>query len=350
MTGEPPRLASTRPSVAPQVVDAFVAECFRAFEQNGPTADRVLMADRVVEVRWAAPALRERFMPALRHLLVEESSAAVSLTVCCWDGATTTRPLPEPPWPRADFVGGSRIRGHITGPVVATYDADGRLFQLSDRPRSRALLHVAGARRLLDWHDRSPFRQLLSLWAEDAGLALLHGSTVGSSGHAVVLAGRSGSGKSTSAMACVAAGMDFLGDDACLVDPTGPRVASMYGRAKLEPDAARWLVPSLVLDKPVESDRHGATLLSPPGVLASAALSAVLLVSVGRRVQTTLSEPVPRSEARDALADSLSEENKGLRPAAVEALAAVVDAVPVRHLEVGTDVERLVAAVRRALS
>ena len=77
------------------------------------------------------------------------------------------------------------------------------------------------------------------LWAHDHGLALLHGSTVAENGRAVTLAGSSGAGKSTSALTCALAGMDLLGDDACVVDPRAPeRVYSIYGRAKLETDSA----------------------------------------------------------------------------------------------------------------
>lgn len=336
-------------SATPQQVAAFLEAAFgsfeRAYQEHGATDD-LCVAGRPVRIRYAAPQLRDRFRPTLRHLEVPAGRRPV-LAISCWDGTATREQLPPPPWRQIDFVGGSRIRGHIVGPIVATYDADGRLFQLLDRPGRRALFHVGSGRDLPDWHDRSPFRPFVSLWADDERLALLHGAAVAEHGSAVVLAGQSGSGKSTTALACLAAGMDFLADDACLVDPVAGTVASIYGRAKLEPDATARIgrLPHAVLG----TDERGATVIAPRTVARNAALRAILLVAVSGRPATELSTPLPRAVALDALADTLRAENSGITPATFAALEATVDAFPVRRLAVGTDRAATVSAMRRLL-
>jgi hypothetical protein len=207
---------------------------------------------------------------------------------------------------------------------------------------------VGAAERLPDWHDRSPFRSFISLWADDNRLALLHGATVARSGEAVVLAGVSGSGKSTTALACLDAGLDFLGDDACLVDPGERRVYSLYGRAKLEPSSRQTFGPlGHVADEHV--DTRGAQVLEPRRVAAVANLQAVLLIEVGDRPGTALSEPLSPDVGAVALAVTLREENAGLRPEAVAALEAVAASVPVRRLVVGADRAEMVARIRAML-
>ena len=106
-------------------------------------------------------------------------------------------------------------------------------------------MHAASSAATPDWMDRVPFRTILTWWAADRGLAMVHASAVAWGDGAALIAGGSGAGKSTTAMACLAAGLDLLGDDACVVglDPE-PHLWSVYRRAKLEPDAAQWL-PSL---------------------------------------------------------------------------------------------------------
>src|SRR5690606_23216096 len=102
------------------------------------------------------------------------------------------------------------------------------------------------------WFDRAPFRTILTWWAADQGLPLLHASAVADDSGAVAIAGASGAGKSTTALACLAAGLRIVGDDACLVrfDPE-PTIYSIYARAKLEPDALAKLpsLASLIVDR-----------------------------------------------------------------------------------------------------
>jgi hypothetical protein len=339
-------------SASPEEVELFVEASFAAFDdacREAAAEDHLTLAGRTARVRYAAPRLRARFRPALLHLLADAGPTAdPDLTICCWDGSATAAALPAPPWRRVDFLGDSRIRGHIAGPVVATYDADGRLFQLYERRAGRALFHVADGRDLPHWHDRSPFRPLVGLWADEQRLALLHGATVAEHGAAVVLAGRSGTGKSTAALCCLLGGMDFLGDDACLVDAQPGTVSSVYGRAKLEPDAVRRLGS---LDGLASSsiDATGASVLSPAEVARSASIRAVLLVSLSGRRHSELSAPLARDTALDGLVDTLRIERGGLTPAAVAALATVADAVCVRSLALGTDLAEVVQTVRGVL-
>jgi hypothetical protein len=314
-----------------------VDAAFESFGKRCHDHDDVLIAGRAVRIEWSSYGLRDRFLPALAHLRGPET--APELTLCCWSGEG----LPAPPWRAADFVSGSYIRGHIVGPLVATYDADGQLFQLHDRPGRRGLFHVADPARLPDWHDRSPFRPFISRFADDEGLALLHGACVGEGGGAVVLAGTSGSGKSTTGLSCVLAGMDFLGDDACLVD--GDEVWSLYRLAKLEPDAAARLDATVL-----RLDVEGASVLAPPRVRRSAKLGAVLLIDIARTPDSKLSDPLGPEAALPALVRTLEAENKGVTPAATDALRSLVSRIPVRRLLVGSDRERVVGTVRRALA
>lgn len=313
---------------APERVRGFVDDAFAAFDlAHAPMGDEQTLdvAGRPVRVRFASHALRDRFTPAFAHLAIEPTPPA--FTVCAWSGDETATALPPPPWPTRDFLGLSRIRGHITGLLPATYDADGRLFQLYDAANRRALFHVAASADLPDWHNRSPFRTLLRWWAMRDGLALLHGATLAERGTAVVLAGVSGAGKSTTALAGAAAGLEFLGDDACVVDIATGRVASLYGLAKLD-----------------------ESVVTLPDVGRHAELRAVLLISISGRPGSVVSDRVDAGEAVTELLDTLRVENHGIDPETHALLTALVARFPVRRLSLGTDSAGVVAAVRSVLT
>lgn len=71
----------------------------------------------------------------------------------------------------------------------------------------------AGSEAALGWFYAAPFRTALEWSAARVGDLLLHGAGVGRKEGGVVLLGHGGAGKSTSAMAAVAAGGLTLGDD-----------------------------------------------------------------------------------------------------------------------------------------
>ena len=69
-----------------------------------------------------------------------------------------------------------------------------------------------------------PFASELQWWLWDDYL-LLHGAAVGAGGHGALITAPSGKGKSTLALACLVAGMDYVAEDYVLVNRRGPAVA-----------------------------------------------------------------------------------------------------------------------------
>ena len=70
------------------------------------------------------------------------------------------------------------------------------------------------------WHDRifiyeqaKPLARLLLEWHNDRGVQVIHAGLVARNGTGILFVGKSGSGKSTSSLACIAAGFDYLSED-----------------------------------------------------------------------------------------------------------------------------------------
>ncbi|SMP66114.1 hypothetical protein SAMN06265222_109196 [Neorhodopirellula lusitana] len=80
----------------------------------------------------------------------------------------------------------------------------------------------------------SPFRTILSWWADTIGAQIAHAAVVGKEGRGVLLVGRGGSGKSTTAMACVDAGLQYVSDDYVWLQMNPqPTAYCLYNSAKL---------------------------------------------------------------------------------------------------------------------
>ena len=62
---------------------------------------------------------------------------------------------------------------------------------------------------------------------------MVHAAAVGDESGGVLLVGRGGSGKSTTALSCLGTQVGYLADDYCLVEMVeGPRVHSLYTSGK----------------------------------------------------------------------------------------------------------------------
>jgi hypothetical protein len=69
------------------------------------------------------------------------------------------------------------------------------------------------------------------------GLQLVHAAAVGNSRGGVLIGGKGGSGKSTTALACLESNLSYVGDDYTLLGlDSGPVVHSLYNSAKLNSD------------------------------------------------------------------------------------------------------------------
>jgi hypothetical protein len=334
--------------------DSFVRDTSSAFTRAfaaAPPAERreasLHLAGRVIRVRIAGAALARCLTPALAHLDGPDASN-VDLTIRCWDGHATGIGPPPRPWALDDFLPSGGIRGHANDRIRIAYNAGTRTLGVFDHDAAEAYVYVADAANVPEWVRRAPLRNILTWWANDRVLPLLHAAAVGDGAGAVALAGGRGAGKSTTAMACVAAGFGFLADDACLVrlDPD-PTVFAVYAFAKLEPHALARL-PALRRDRVGAGSAADQCVLAPRELVSSAALRSVLIPYITGERRTRV-VPVAAREALRSLVASTLIEADGAGITSLHAITRLVHDVPCARLELGTDLSGVVDAVRRVL-
>jgi hypothetical protein len=205
-------------------------------------------------------------------------------------------------------------------------------------------------------HDRgTPLRVILNWWLGGRGVQLVHCGGVASAGAAALVVGRSGSGKSTTSLACLLAGLGFIGDDYCAValGGAGPTVHNLYGLAKLAPESlARLeaLKPYVLNPDSLEDGKYLLALGKHFGdqIVADAPLRAVLVPHLAGSTQTRFTPARPLA-ALAALAPSTLVQ----APARADSLTKMRDlvaAVPCFDVALSGDMGEVAGAIRAFLN
>ena len=188
------------------------------------------------------------------------------------------------------------------------------------------------------------------------GLHLMHAACVGLPGlGGVLLAGRGGSGKSTTALICLRDGWQYVGDDYVVVDPAAATAHRLYATGKIDPThlATRpQFLPAgaAVVADPTATDKSIAVLLPAlAGLLVhDLPIRAIVRCTVAHRPETTWRR-IPAGEALLALAPStlLQLPTGGTPP--LPAMAGLVRALPTCELAVGTELDEIAPTIKAML-
>ena len=226
--------------MAKRSVGKFVSDSYAAitalFERSKQLASQdprmltLLIGGERIRLVSAGPTMLDFVGPALAHLPRLPDDEPADLTVTMWDAATTGAPYPDLRLPEVEPM----AAGLLDAPeLLLSYYSQPRLMTVLDRNVDEALFIADTADALPPSERPSPMRALLSWWFTGRGKLVAHAAAVATDVGAALLIGPGGSGKSSTSLACMAAGMGWLGDDYVIIDPRTRTVFSLYGSAKL---------------------------------------------------------------------------------------------------------------------
>ncbi len=221
--------------------DAQQAFFGAALERAGMAEARMGMIERWFEVAgarlklcFAGDRLVECLVPALAHLEIPPASRADAV-FHVWDSESSGVDMVPPICPKEHFSGRGDIWSMSSRRFKSAFLGADLALALMDVETLTAVYWVQSADNLPYWAMASPMRTLMHWWMERRGLQLVHGAAVGVEGEGVLITGKGGLGKSTTALACLDAGMQYVADDFLAVElgPI-PRAHSLYSTGKLE--------------------------------------------------------------------------------------------------------------------
>lgn len=336
----------------------------RAQAQAGHSDHHYSVAGHPVCLRIAGKGFAEKLPTALSHL-AQAPGEKPTLYIHAWDDVSTRTFLPkllsrylsfvqmhcfDYLGPRNEMIDfhGERIR--------ALMHLDPVIISLFDPVRSIALYWTRDVDRIPIWDWGTPLRIILNEWAKLHQLFLVHSGAVGIAEGGVIFAGKSGSGKSTSALACLGDGaLMYAGDDYSLLSVTPqPYVHSLYSSAKLKGasdfEHFSHLLP-LVANRDDMGEQKALIFLNDAyreKIISGFPLRAILVPKISGKPESTI-EPSSPIAALKALAPSTLLQLPGVGKDTMVNLSALVRRVPTYTLNAGTQMRGISQSIEDLL-
>lgn len=361
-------LDSTQATVRPAMASTANERCV-AYERARDACDAALAAagdtlremffdfgGKRVRMRVCGAELAEHLSRPFAHLRVDaDSGASVELSIDVWDEREVHVPYPsggdndplETSWPA-----GHGMLAVSPATRYVRYDCTAWVTWI-DRAQKRIIGWRSNADRL-SMHERTrPMPFLLPIWYADRGVHIIHAGLVARNDKGVLFCGSNGAGKSTTSLACLCAGMDFLSDDHVGLEERDGRFIghSVFGSTRLEPDHMERALPELLpyaIRSPEWFETKSLVLVAeamPERVKPSVPIRAIVLPFIVDAESPRL-VPATRAEALRALAPStLMQMPFGATPDRFKKLAELAMSVPAYRLELGRDVTKIAPIV-----
>jgi len=219
-----------------------------------------------------------------------------------------------------------------------------------DLETNTGIYWVETADTLPFWVHASPLRTLFHWWMEKNGCQLLHAAAVGTEQGAVLITGKGGVGKSTTALSCLQSGLYYLADDYVItsLDPE-PLVYSLYSTAKLNADhVANFPDLTGFVKNPDKLDQEKAVMFLYPHlkeqILSEMPLKAILTPRVMNLSETATSH-VSRWEIERALSFTTMSQLPCVGRQTHDFVGKLSSSLPSYVLELGRELKKIPAAI-----
>jgi hypothetical protein len=313
------------------------------------------IANQLVCLQFVGEALTQRMTRSIAHLevpleLLPEDSKP-DLTICLISEQETGFSRPAAIWEGYQWQRRGEIRGLVNDQIYTSIQWNSEALVILDKLNNLAFYWVENHDRILHCEVAAPFQALFNVWFGQRQVQLVHAATVGWESGGVLLVGKSGSGKSTTALSCLDSPLQYLSDDYSLVtpDPT-PTAFSLYSTGKKNADdLERLSFLRSCMSNPDRLDREKAVYfiqeLFPEKILRLCPLKATLIPRVTGQRETTLEPTLPQTGLA-ALVPSTIRQLGGAGKIACDLMSQTILSMPCYFLNVGTDIPQIAQVIQ----
>lgn len=325
---------------------------YMAVNRAEPKRFYLTIAGTTVCIEFAGNALIRTLTQAFFHLQIPEVDDP-DFTILAWDSESTGVDMTPPPCDKSHFTDRGDIWGFSSKRIKTAFHWSEFSVNVADLQRNTAVYWVKSLQHFPYWVQSSPFRTIIQWWMEQNNAQLLHAAAVGIDGKAVLLTGKGGAGKSTTALSCLNAGMDYYADDYLIVkmDEALPVVYSLYSTGKLSRDADI-AFPDFdeYASKHVEEGQEKEVFYFHPGlqlqVKRSAPLIAILEPKIKGEQRSSFSS-ISHWQMHRALSFTTMSQLPGVGPHTHDFIHNLCQSVPCYAFHPGTDMREVPESLKR---
>ncbi len=299
-----------------------------------------------IRLNFAGPVLADALLPAVSHRLAD-GPGPPDVTLHVWDSASTGVAICPPPVRQHCFSERGDIWTFHSERFRSAFHWSEYSLSLFDEATGTGVFWIRSPDGLPYWTRASPFRTLFHWIMRARGAQLVHAAVIGTPAGGVLVTGRGGVGKSTTALACLAAGLDYVGDDYVVLAGGATMTAhSLYRTAKVNPDqAGRFarFAPALLGGAAVAGEEKAVMFLD--AVAPALPLVAVVTPRFGDGPDTVV-EPVAPALLIGAATYTTLAQLPHAGQATVEFIGTQLDRLPGYRLVLGHDIDRVPDAIQ----
>jgi hypothetical protein len=348
----PPAVASI--ASLRDVIDEAWSAYLTAVEQAGEVRIDVDIADSRMRLCFAGSALVEPIMTSLDHRRIPlKGNPDIRIDLLDFR-SSGLRPAVVNLFGKSIPADGSIWRWSEHGSHLLYQRSPAHTLQIFDASRERTLFWISDAGDLPAWDRCKPLLQALHWTLARGPWQPIHAGAVCGPRGGVVLGGRGGAGKSTTALACLRAGWRYAGDDYVLVSTTPtPRVENLFSSARLWDDMLKRFPefqPKLTNSNVGANQKADLRLADrlPLQNFVGFPIRAILLPRVAKTPLSTV-RPTTPAQALIALAPTTMLMPHADASRVFRRIVEVVKALPAFRLDLGTDIDLIPPVIESLL-
>jgi hypothetical protein len=319
-----------------------------------------------VNLKFSHKALKQKLVPAQAHLIIPTNTEQSSdLTIHVWDLASHQLEVPAlvKNWlakaagqPQHYLGPQGEIQGGNTDKYYIAFYPGNDTFYIYDKINKLAWVMFKDANLIPYYDSGKPLRIIWHWFAQENNYVMVHAAAVSDGNKGILLVGRGGSGKSTTALVCLHhSKLSYLSDDYCLVGLTPAlTIHSLYASVFLEEENKLLKVVDLsqfVINVNRKGEEKALAFVSDfalGSLQTAASLSVIGVPKIAGLTETTW-QPTSSAKALLSLAPSSLLALPYPNQAKFQCMTKIVNQVPACQINLGTDISQIPNAILEIL-
>lgn len=194
-------------------------------------SEKCLIGGSVFNLIFPNKGIRDLFnLPFERTERYDENS----FTVHIWDSVCSNKEIVPSRWGVKDYRQKGEIEGFQSQEYRLVFDVGSQALSMVNLKNRQGYFWTPDLMKLPYWEKGSPLRNIIHWFLQLDKKHLTHGAAVAFPTGGVLIVGKGGSGKSTTALSCLKTELLYCSDDYCAVENNGlPSVHQVYSTAKM---------------------------------------------------------------------------------------------------------------------